>query len=74
MSKLRKLVRRFIPKELCYNVEDDIKLAYKKMSENNLPCVPVVSSNNVAGVITDRDFLTLLGSADFLKQKLNSKS
>tara|TARA_B110000008_G_C16665725_1_gene442711 strand:- start:6 stop:653 length:648 start_codon:yes stop_codon:yes gene_type:complete len=72
--KLRELVRRFIPKELCCNVEEDIKLAYEKMSEHNLPCVPVVSSNNVAGVITDRDFLTLLGSADFLKQKFKTKS
>ena len=71
--KLRELVSRFIPREICCDVEDDINFAYEKMSNHNLPCVPVISSNNVAGVITDRDFVTLLSSADFLKQKFKAK-
>jgi CBS domain-containing protein len=71
--KLRELVSRFIPREICCDVEDDMNSAYEKMSNHNLPCVPVISSNNVAGVITNLDFATLLSSADFLKQKFKAK-
>ena len=40
--KLCELVSRFILREICCDVEDDINFAFEKMSNHNLPCVPVI--------------------------------
>jgi hypothetical protein len=71
--KFKDLISRFMPREICCDIKDDIMGACKKVPDHNLPCVTVASSNNVTGVITDRNFIALLGSADFLKLKHNLK-
>jgi CBS domain-containing protein len=71
--KLRELIRRLVPESLFCNLEDDISKVHNQISDHNLPCVPVLSSHNVAGIISDRDFLTLIGGGDLLKSR-TSKS